>query len=102
VRSIRERANKIVNCDSANIEKSLAAARAQLSMVDALDERGLWDEVPPALAELAKARRANPSASLGELGQILSKPVSKSTVEYRWRKLEFLIRGDNHTKTRGG
>jgi DNA-binding transcriptional regulator WhiA len=45
----------------------------------------------PIQTELAAARRANPSASLGELGQMLSRPVSKSTVEYRWRKLESLI-----------
>jgi hypothetical protein len=95
MRSLRDRANKMVNCDSANISKSLGAARAQMALVEALDDRGLWDGLNPSLAELAVARRENPSASLGELGQILSKPVSKSTVEYRWRKLESLIEGDN-------
>ncbi|MDR1650662.1 MAG: DNA-binding protein WhiA [Synergistaceae bacterium] len=91
IRSVRGVANKIVNCDSANIEKSLAAARAQMAIAEALDSYGLWDVLSPEMTELARARRANPSASLGELGQILSKPVSKSTVEYRWRKLETLI-----------
>ncbi|MDR3280572.1 MAG: DNA-binding protein WhiA [Synergistaceae bacterium] len=102
IRSVRGVANKIVNCDSANIDKSLTAARAQMSLVNALDEYGLWLSLSPELAELARTRRANPSASLGELGQILSKPVSKSTVEYRWRKLESIIWGENKNEKKRG
>jgi DNA-binding protein WhiA len=98
IRSVRGVANKRVNCDSANIDKSLTAARAQMSLVDAVDEYGLWGSLSPEVAELARMRRENPSASLGELGQILSKPVSKSTVEYRWRKLESLIGGKKYTR----
>lgn len=96
VRSLRNKANKLVNCDSANINKTIDAARAQLELVDRLDAEGLWDELSPGLIELANARRENPSASFRELGQFLSKPISKSTVEYRWRKLEALIQG-KHT-----
>lgn len=92
VRSLRERANKLVNCDSANISKSVSAAREQMSLVDRLDEERLWDELPKNLSELAQIRREHPSASLRELGQLLSKPISKSTVEYRWKKLESFIR----------
>jgi len=91
IRSVRGAANKMVNCDSANIASTLAAARTQMVLVDAIDDNGLWSELPPRLAEVARLRKENPSASLRELGQILSKPVSKSTVEYRWRKLETII-----------
>ncbi|MDR1510298.1 MAG: DNA-binding protein WhiA [Synergistaceae bacterium] len=91
IRSVRGIANKIVNCDSSNIRKTLTAARAQMELIDTVDSKGLWGEIPSETAELARLRRANPSASLGELGQFLSKPVSKSTVEYRWRKLKALI-----------
>jgi DNA-binding protein WhiA len=87
IRSVRGMANKMVNCDAANIASTLAAARAQMAVVDAIDENGLWGELPPRLAEIARLRRENPSASLRELGQILPRPVSKSTVEYRWKKL---------------
>jgi hypothetical protein len=99
IRSVRGTANKLVNCDSANIHKTLAAARAQMELIDAVDSKELWREIPPETAELARLRRANPSASLGELGQFLSKPVSKSTVEYRWRKLKSLI--SNNLKREG-
>ncbi|MDR3332671.1 MAG: DNA-binding protein WhiA [Synergistaceae bacterium] len=90
-RSLRGRANKLVNCDSANIAKSIGAAREQMEIVRKIESEGLWDQISPAMAEVARARGANPSASLRELGQMLSKPVSKSTVEYRWRKLESFI-----------
>lgn len=93
MRSMRERANKLVNCDSANIFKTVSAASEQMRLVECLDRERLWDEIPEKLAELAQARREYPSASLSELGQLLSKPVSKSTVEYRWKKLASIIRG---------
>ena len=93
VRSLRSRANKLVNCDSANIGKTVYAAREQMALVDRIDDEGLWDRLPPAWAELARMRRANPSASLRELGGMMEKPVSKSTVEYRWKKLEAFING---------
>jgi hypothetical protein len=99
IRSVRGIANKMVNCDSANIHKTLTAARAQMELIDAVDSKGLWGEIPSETAELARLRRANPSASLGELGQFLSKPVSKSTVEYRWRRLKALI--SNNLKREG-
>ena len=107
VRSLRDRANKLVNCDAANIAKSLDAAAQQLRMVRALEERCLEESLPLPLRELVEARRDNPSLSLRELGQILPHPVSKSTVEYRWRKLEgmfsSLLKGDGeHVLGKGG
>jgi hypothetical protein len=102
LRSARGAANKMTNCDRANIGKTIEAAGFQMRLVETLDEHGLWDEISPRLAEVARTRRAHPSASLGELGQILSKPVSKSTVEYRWKKLEAFLAGANTMKTKRG
>lgn len=91
MRAMKSRANKLVNCDYANINKSLKAAQSQLALLEAVENLDLREELPPELKELVEIRRANPSASLRELGQFFSRPVSKSTVEYRWRKLEILI-----------
>jgi DNA-binding protein WhiA len=102
LRSARGAANKMTNCDRANIGKALEAAGLQMRLVETLDEHGLWDGISPRLAEVARARREHPSASLGELGQMLSKPVSKSTVEYRWKKLEALLAEMNILKTKRG
>lgn len=96
-RQVRSHANKLVNCDSANINKSLEAARAQLKLIDTLEAARLVEELPEPLRELIFARKNNPSMSLKELGQTLPRPISKSTVEYRWRKLESML----HSLERG-
>ncbi|MCX7828280.1 MAG: DNA-binding protein WhiA [Thermanaerothrix sp.] len=99
IRSMKNKANKLVNCDSANIVKSLEASENQMRLVRLIGEMGLEDELPMPLREVVRARRENPSLSLRELGQVLPHPVSKSTVEYRWRKLEKmfanLLKGDD-------
>ena len=90
-RSMRSHANKLVNCDAANINKSLNAAQSQLQMIKQLEDLGLVEELPEPLKDLIFARKISPSISLKELGQSLPRPISKSTVEYRWRKLDNLL-----------
>ena len=90
-RSMRSHANKLVNCDAANINKSLEAAQNQMKLIRELEEHNFIDELPDPLKELVYARKRNPSISLKELGQSLPRPISKSTVEYRWRKLENML-----------
>lgn len=90
-RSMRSRANKLVNCDSANINKTLEAAGRQMKLINELEEAGITEELPEELRELIFARKRNPSISLRELGQNLPRPISKSTVEYRWRKCEKIL-----------
>lgn len=91
MRSLRSRANKIVNCDSANIDKTVSAAREHMKLLERVERGDLWRALPAQLAELGRARMSNPTASLRELGQMLSSPVSKSTVEYRWKKLASIV-----------
>lgn len=87
VRSLRERTNMIVNCDSANIRKSLEAAARHIALSKRLVEMNALEYLPDDLKELVVLRLQHPSLTLKELGQMLSRPVSKSTVEYRWNKL---------------
>ncbi|MCF0247384.1 MAG: DNA-binding protein WhiA [Synergistes sp.] len=95
-RSMRDRANRLVNCDAANINKSVSASRRQLDLIRDLERFGIVETLPRALFDLVAARKKHQSVSLKELGQILPTPISKSTVEYRWRKLEERLR--NHLK----
>lgn len=92
LRSIKERANKVVNCDASNIRKSLESAQRQIELARVLLAEGDDLKLPEKLRELLYARLENPSATLYELGQALSSPVSKSTVKYRWGKIEQLAR----------
>jgi DNA-binding transcriptional regulator WhiA len=90
-RSMRSHANKLVNCDSANINKTLRAAERQMKLIDQMEDAGIIEELPDELKELISNRKKNPSISLKELGQNLPRPISKSTVEYRWRKCENIL-----------
>ena len=105
-RSLRNHANKLVNCDAANIKKSIEAARDQMELIKKLEDRGIADSLPEPLLDLVKARKKNPSITLKELGQTLPTPISKSTVEYRWRKLELMLskhcKGDDADVLRKG
>ena len=99
MRSMRNRANKLVNCDSANIRKSLDAAERQMELAEKVCSSGLLDKLPGSFRELVQVRLQNPSVSLRELGQLLSRPVTKSTVEYKWSRLGRLV--DNAMKGDG-
>ncbi len=90
-RAMRNRANKLVNCDSANIKKSLDAARRQIKVAREIERMELMEHLPEQLREVVQTRLQNPSITLRELGQMLSRPVSKSTVEYRWSKLRKML-----------
>ena len=87
MRSMRDRANRIRNCDTANIKRTLRVAEEQTALALKIRDSGLLRLLPPTLSELAEARLKNPEASLAELGQGLSPPITKSTVKYRWQRL---------------
>lgn len=90
--------NRVLNCDMANICKTVETASKQLQIVSDLEKCGLFDKLPKQLKELAIARKENPEATLSELGKKLLRPIGKSTVEYRWKKIYNLAsqieRGD--------
>lgn len=91
IRSMKNVANKLVNCDSSNIRRSITAARKQLELSAKAEELGLVDSMPQPLRDIIRTRLDNPSATMRELGLLLSDSVSKSTVEYRWKKIESIV-----------
>ncbi|GHV45799.1 putative sporulation transcription regulator WhiA [Synergistales bacterium] len=90
LRTVKSQANRERNCDTANIRKSLSAALKQTDLARRLSDGGVLQTLPEPLRELAEIRLENPDASLSELGNLLSPPVTKSTVKYRWGRLEAL------------
>lgn len=90
VRAMRDKANRLVNCDASNIRKTLEAAEWQLEIAKVFQNERILNTLPETLRELIEVRMQYPSATLTELGQMLSKPVSKSTVKYRWQKLKTM------------
>ena len=87
MRSMRDRANRIRNCDTANIKRTLKVAEEQTALALEIRDAGLIERLPPSLRQLVEARLGNPEASLAELGEGLSPPITKSTVKYRWQRL---------------
>lgn len=87
VREMRGSVNRKVNCETANLGKTVSAAVRQTEdIVFIRDAEGL-ESLPEGLREIAQLRLANPDASLKELGEALNPPVGKSGVNHRLRKL---------------
>jgi DNA-binding protein WhiA len=87
LRAMRDQANRMSNCDTANIKKTLSAAEEQRDLAMKLLNKGLLTTLPPPLRTLVEARLEHPEESLSDLGNRLSPPVTKSTVKYRWKRL---------------
>lgn len=83
----RNDANRKTNCDSANVDKAVAAAQEQLAALRTLEERGLLETLPEKLRETATLRRAHPEATLTELAALHEPPLSKSAINHRLRRL---------------
>lgn len=87
VREMRGSVNRKVNCETANIHKTVNAAVRQLEDIRYLEATMGLDMLPGNLDEMARIRLKYPEASLKELGQYLDPPVGKSGVNHRLRKL---------------
>lgn len=90
LKDVRNKANRIANCDSANIEKTVAASYKQIDDIEYIMNTAGFDSLSDELREIAEARMENPDMSLRELGQALTKPISRSGVNHRMRKLSLI------------
>jgi hypothetical protein len=81
---------RVVNCETANLNRTLQSAERQAREVQWLAEHGHLDTVPPDWRQVAEVRLEMPYASLQELGQALNPPMSKSAVNHRLRLLHQL------------
>ena len=85
---LRGRANRFSNCDNANLDRQAVAGATQVRAIAAIEARpGGLLALPPKLREAAEARKANPEASLSDLGSMLSPPVTKSAAAARMKRL---------------
>ena len=87
VKEVRNRVNRKVNCETANINKTVSAAVKQRDDIIYLRDRIGFDRLSGGLREIALVRLEYPDATLKELGECLSPPVGKSGVNHRLRKL---------------
>ena len=79
--------NRRMNCDLANIEKSVAACEQQIADIELIQEKIGLANLPDALRTVAQARLDAPEATLRDLGNLLDPPISRSGVHHRLQKL---------------
>lgn len=87
LKEMRNSVNRKVNCETANIHKTVNAAVKQMEDIKKIQEVIGFDNIPVTLAEIAQARLDHPEATLKELGTYLDPPVGKSGVNHRLHKL---------------
>ena len=89
VKDMRNNVNRKVNCETANINKTVSAAVKQIEDIRFIQMSSAFDELPESLREMAELRVRYPEATLAELGQLLDTPVGKSGVNHRLKKISL-------------
>ena len=86
-KEMRGKVNRLVNCETANLNKTINASIEQIAAIKKLKETGKFNKLNDNLKEIANLRLENPDMPLIELGKRLKEPVGKSGVNYRLKKI---------------
>lgn len=90
IRDMRNNVNRLVNCETANLNKTINAALKQIDDINLIKKMKKFNELPDNVQEVANLRLENPEISLVELGKMLTNPVGKSGVNYRFKVISEL------------
>lgn len=83
LRDTRNNVNRIINCETANLTKTIQAGRKQVEDINFIKSKNKFGELPDNLKLVAEIRLKNPEASLAELVELLGNTISKSGVSHR-------------------
>ena len=97
-KEVRNNVNRRVNCETANIGKTVESAVRQLEDIRILRESGILRDLPAQLRQAADLREEHPGASLSELGELADPPVGRSGMNHRMRKLASLAQKIQQTQ----
>ena len=86
-KEIKNNVNRLVNCETANLNRVVNAAVDQINDIKLLKKLNKFEELPDYLKRVAHLRLENPDASLKTLGEMLEKPLGKSGVNHRLQKI---------------
>ena len=86
-RDIKNNVNRLVNCETANLNKTINASVNQINDIKLIQKLNKFDELPEELRVLAGLRLEYPDATLKELGEYLEPPLGKSGVNHRIKKI---------------
>ncbi|HPF44039.1 MAG TPA: DNA-binding protein WhiA [Syntrophomonadaceae bacterium] len=102
IKSMRNDVNRQVNCETANLAKTIDAAVRQTNLIKLLLEQEGWEGIPSQYVQLVQLRIDFPDSSLAELGKLMEPPLSKSGAAYRMRKLEAYAEAKLQTRLKAG
>ena len=88
MKEMRNNVNRLVNCETANLSKTVNAAVRQVESIKLIQTQIGLQRLPENLREIAELRLNYPDESLKELGEMLDPPVGKSGINHRLRKIE--------------
>ena len=86
-KNMRGKVNRLVNCETANLNKTINASIEQIEAIRKLQKENKFNMLDDNLKEIAILRIENPDISLVELGKKLKNPIGKSGVNYRLKKI---------------
>ncbi len=92
LKEMRNSVNRMVNCETANLNKTIDASVRQTASINYLKESGKFDDLPENLKQIAELRLKHPDLSLKELGQMMDPILGKSGVSYRLKKIEEIAK----------
>ncbi len=93
LKDARNNVNRIVNCETANLNKILGASNSQIDAIKTLKQHRKFNSLSDELKEIAEIRLKNPDISYEEIGKFLKKPITKSGVSHRLSKIIEIARG---------
>ena len=86
-RYMNNKVNRLVNCETANMNKTMNAAVEQIEAIQHLKKTKKFEKLEDSLKEIAEVRLEHPNAPLSELGTYLKNPIGKSGVNYRLKRI---------------
>lgn len=87
MRDVRNNVNRLVNCETANLNKTINSAVKQIEDIQFIKQKRKFGELSEQLKEIAELRVTYPEKSFVELGQLLKEPIGKSGVSHRLKAI---------------
>ena len=87
MKDVKNKINRSMNCDNANIDKALGAAERQINDIELIDSTMGLDSLPDTLRDIARIRYENIDFTLKELGAAMEPPISRSGANHRMQKI---------------
>jgi len=91
-KEMRNKANRVLNCDNANLDKTISASERQIGSIRKIESKKGLSILPEKLYGVALARLENPEVSLMELAALMEPPLKKSSVNNRLKKIEEIAK----------